>query len=821
VKKIFSILFALVLVMSLGLVTAAPVLADTIDVPGDYLTIQAAIDAASPGDTIMVAAGEYDAFQVQGKENINIISTEGATVTTPNCFTVDIGPITGDVWVMAGVNASENINIEGIDFDGTEPRIDWTDITQVAAGVFHTVGIKDDGTVVAVGNNDIVVSIVGDYSCGGGQLDVGGWTDITQVAGGWGHTVGLKSDGTVVAVGGNDGDCTELCNVEGWTDITQVAAGAGHTVGLRNDGTVVAVGYNDGGQCNVGGWTGIVQIAAGWHTVGLKSDGTVVAVGENLYGECNVGGWTGIVQVTADGYHTVGLKNDGTVVAVGYNEYGQCNVGGWTGIFQVAAGYYHTVGLKDDGTVVAVGRNEYGQCDVGGWTDITQVDAGAYHTVGLKNDSTVVAVGRNNYGQCGETADVGIVYLDSTGRIADLTVENVISTELGAGVAIIGDAGTSAVDISGITVQNSMGGVAIFNAGANLDGCMITETDAGIMIGSPLDGFDPSTVTIQGSTIADNHETGIWVCDDSILKAHFNNIVGNWYGVWNDGSETVDATYNWWGDTSGPYQETLNPDGWGDELSGSVDFEPWLEAEAVTETVTDDTVDAKEEADTEVEVDGTATVTVFRYDENPGGPAPTDFSLLDKYIDVHVPDTDQVTEIEIRLYYTDTDLNDAGIDDEELLQLSWLDGDDWKECSDGGVNTIDITIDNHDYSGYMYAKIKDDTTPSLAYLQGGKFGGLHGEHEVVQPPCGCFIATAAYGTDTVKEIDILREFRDEVLLSNSLGAEFVSFYYKNSPPIANFISQHEVLRTVVRLGFVDPIVKMLIWSHDLWSARGS
>ena len=84
----------------------------------------------------------------------------------------------------------------------------------------------------------------------------------------------------------------------------------------------------------------------------------------------------------------------------------------------------------------------------------------------------------------------------------------------------------------------------------------------------------------------------------------------------------------------------------------------------------------------------------------------------------------------------------------------------------------------------------------------------------------CFIATAAYGTDTAKEIDILREFRDAVLLPNRLGAGFVSLYYKTSPPIADFISQHEVLRTVMRVGFVDPIVKILTWSHDLWSASG-
>lgn len=85
--------------------------------------------------------------------------------------------------------------------------------------------------------------------------------------------------------------------------------------------------------------------------------------------------------------------------------------------------------------------------------------------------------------------------------------------------------------------------------------------------------------------------------------------------------------------------------------------------------------------------------------------------------------------------------------------------------------------------------------------------------------CGCFIATAAYGTDTAEEIDILREFRDEILLSNSLGAKFVSFYYRTSPPIAEFISQRNVLRTIVREAFVAPIVAIVNLSHNLWSDK--
>ena len=265
----------------------------------------------------------------------------------------------------------------------------------VSAGENHTVGLKSDGTVVAVGSNYF------------GQCDVADWTDIVAVSARNTHTVGLKSDGTVLAVGWNKFGQRYVAD---WTDIVAVSAGHGHTVGLKSDGTVLAVGRNDSGQCEVADWTDIVAVSAGlYHTVGLKSDGTVVAVGSNGSGRCDVAGWTDIVAVSAGLYHTVGLKSDGTVVAVGDNDYGQCDVADWTDIVAVSAGDLHTVGLKSDGTVVAVGDNDYGQCDVADWTDIVAVSAGggfiSSHTVGLKPDGTVVATeytGDSEYydGQC-------------------------------------------------------------------------------------------------------------------------------------------------------------------------------------------------------------------------------------------------------------------------------------------------------------------------------------------------------------------------------------------------------------------------------------
>jgi hypothetical protein len=82
----------------------------------------------------------------------------------------------------------------------------------------------------------------------------------------------------------------------------------------------------------------------------------------------------------------------------------------------------------------------------------------------------------------------------------------------------------------------------------------------------------------------------------------------------------------------------------------------------------------------------------------------------------------------------------------------------------------------------------------------------------------CFIATAAYGTETASQLNILRDFRDQVLLKNALGSRFVDAYYKLSPPLADFIAKSDFLRAVVREVLVDPVVHLLQRSQGLWRA---
>jgi parallel beta-helix repeat protein len=69
----------------------------------------------------------------------------------------------------------------------------------------------------------------------------------------------------------------------------------------------------------------------------------------------------------------------------------------------------------------------------------------------------------------------------------------------------------------------------------------------------------------------------------------------------------------------------------------------------------------------------------------------------------------------------------------------------------------------------------------------------------------CFIATAAYGTPMAPQIQILRDFRDQYLLTNPVGKALEDFYYQISPPIAEFITEHPALKPVVRAGLVPAV----------------
>ena len=79
---------------------------------------------------------------------------------------------------------------------------------------------------------------------------------------------------------------------------------------------------------------------------------------------------------------------------------------------------------------------------------------------------------------------------------------------------------------------------------------------------------------------------------------------------------------------------------------------------------------------------------------------------------------------------------------------------------------------------------------------------------------GCFIASAAYGSDYNSQVDILYEFRDKHLLTNSAGRAFAEYYYENSPPIARFIEENDWSKPVARW-ILLPVVGACYWANML------
>lgn len=261
----------------------------------------------------------------------------------------------------------------------------------IAAGDCHTVAVKANRTVYAVGWKVSHTE------------EVQKWKHIISVACGHSHTVGLCADGTVLNTesGGNGRDVTGK-----WNNIIALACTFSGTVGLRKDGTVVCAEYNKKLIRNTKKWANITSIAASWgRIIGLQADGHVVAVSKDRQDPaCAVEKWKNITAVAAGKKFTAGLQSDGRVIVTGEllfeNDSKQSVLLPWENIVAIAAGSLHLVALRADGTVVAAGNELNGRCNVQNWTDIVAVACGGDHTVGVKADGTVIATGENDHGQC-------------------------------------------------------------------------------------------------------------------------------------------------------------------------------------------------------------------------------------------------------------------------------------------------------------------------------------------------------------------------------------------------------------------------------------
>jgi len=233
------------------------------------------------------------------------------------------------------------------------------------------------------------------------ELDLG---TVRGVAAGGFHALVIRSNGTVAAWGSQLYGTTNV--PAGLTDVAAVAAGTDFSVALKQDGTVVAWGLNSLGQTNVpANLTGVSAISVGAsHSLALRSDGTVVAWGLNSSGQTNVPeGLSNVVAIAAGSVHSLALKRDGSIV--GWGTFGKIPT--YSEVVAIAAGLGQSLALQADGTIRAWSTSgTLTGLPPAGLSNVVAISAGVgvygntYQAVALKPDGTIAvwASGPNNFG---------------------------------------------------------------------------------------------------------------------------------------------------------------------------------------------------------------------------------------------------------------------------------------------------------------------------------------------------------------------------------------------------------------------------------------
>ena len=296
---------------------------------------------------------------------------------------------------------------------------------------------------------------------------------MTKIAAGWSHSLFLKSDGSLWAMGDNtygelgDGTINPTNRPEliVTNNVTAIAAGSYFSLFLKSDGSLWAMGENTYGQLGNGTNTpsyipelivptNVTAIAAGGdHSLFLKNDGSLWAMGDNQYGELGDGitdlpfGSFGtnqpeqivpnnVTAIAAGSYYSLFRKSDGSLWAMGWNNHGQLGNGSYenpiysyfgiipgqiepNNVTAIAAGIDHTLFLMTGGSLWAMGNNQSGELGDGTYgtnypyygpnlpeeitnSDVTAIAGGGYHSLFLKSDGTLWGMGYNYYGQLGD-----------------------------------------------------------------------------------------------------------------------------------------------------------------------------------------------------------------------------------------------------------------------------------------------------------------------------------------------------------------------------------------------------------------------------------
>jgi hypothetical protein len=213
IRRLF-LLGAVVAALGLGGWPPATSAATTLDVPGSYATIQAAIDAASSGDTVLVAPGTYhESVNFEGKA-ITVMSGQGPGATSIDASGLGSSVVTfatgeGRGSVLQGFTIQHGGpttgNGGGVDISSASPTITGNVITgNVTCG--DGSGIEVDSGSPLITNN-VITGNSGETGCsgdaGGGIAILGGGAvvignTITNNSNFWAGGISLLAAGTTI-----------------------------------------------------------------------------------------------------------------------------------------------------------------------------------------------------------------------------------------------------------------------------------------------------------------------------------------------------------------------------------------------------------------------------------------------------------------------------------------------------------------------------------------------------------------------------------------------------------------------------------------------
>jgi alpha-tubulin suppressor-like RCC1 family protein len=286
-----------------------------------------------------------------------------------------------------------------------------SNVTAIAVGGGHSLFLKSNGSLWAMGWN--AYGQLGDGTTDNGNYETNRpeqivVSNVTAIAAGLNHTLFLKSNGSLWAMGENSygqlGDgATDNGNYETnrpeqivASNATAIASGYRHSLFLKSDGSLWGMGDNAYGQLGNGTYSNtnlpvqivasnVTAIAAGdQHSLFLMSNGSLWAMGNNNVGQLGdptVGTTTNspdqimasnVTAIAAGSAHSLFLKSDGSLWAMGDNHYGQLGNGTYnntnlpvqivaSNVTAIAAGYGYSLFLKSDGSLWGMGDNLNGQ----------------------------------------------------------------------------------------------------------------------------------------------------------------------------------------------------------------------------------------------------------------------------------------------------------------------------------------------------------------------------------------------------------------------------------------------------------------------------